>query len=193
MRTNSGCYISYFYIKPQLSIRFRLLMLVATFLISTSNRNLSIRASVSCPCCYISYFYIKPQLSPYTYAACRRCYISYFYIKPQRLSILDSLRSGCYISYFYIKPQLVKSDGLHLCVATFLISTSNRNSSRVMDCTFALLHFLFLHQTATKLYMFCFPLLLLHFLFLHQTATVHTPAPLNVALLHFLFLHQTAT
>ena len=56
-------------------------------------------------------------------------------------------------------------------VATFLVSTSNRNWGIADDTRELLLHFLFLHQTATRTSCRKFIHRLLHFLFLHQTAT----------------------
>ena len=79
--------------------------------------------------------------------------------------------SCCYISCFYIKPQLFTAESGLQCVATFLVSTSNRNPPTISVDTKALLHFLFLHQTATKVMSNFNHVRLLHFLFLHQTAT----------------------
>ena len=101
--------------------------------------------------------------------------------------------SGCYISCFYIKPQRSTLPHLLMLVATFLVSTSNRNITVAFLILSLLLHFLFLHQTATVLRGISCPVSLLHFLFLHQTATTNAYKLINGMLLHFLFLHQTAT
>ena len=60
------CLISLFYIKPQLLLLYRLLLL----------------------CCLISLFYIKPQPNQWCFVADRRCLISLFYIKPQQILIV---------------------------------------------------------------------------------------------------------
>ena len=78
-------------------------------------------------------------------------------------------------------------------VATFFVSTSNRNVLRRHHFSSSLLHFLFLHQTATSDSISVNGAKLLHFLFLHQTATGFVFPRRPHKLLHFLFLHQTAT
>ena len=61
IRERGGCYISSFYIKPQLWKG----------------------AYADMPRCYISSFYIKPQRQKTLHADKPCCYISSFYIKPQ--------------------------------------------------------------------------------------------------------------
>ena len=123
----NSCYISCFYIKPQLPMMSKLKYKVATFLVSTSNRNPLHGVERRFVGCYISCFYIKPQL--------RFCD--------------DCIFKRCYISCFYIKPQLCLFLTFTYNVATFLVSTSNRNIAVAFLVTVPLLHFLFLHQTAT--------------------------------------------
>ena len=80
-----SCFISWFYIKPQLSTPY-------------FNRQSS---------CFISWFYIKPQQAERELRNIASCFISWFYIKPQPLMRQACIRISCFISWFYIKPQLV--------------------------------------------------------------------------------------
>ena len=81
----SSCFISWFYIKPQLrTVHFWAVQ-----------------------CCFISWFYIKPQHSTCCCAKKICCFISWFYIKPQPMRHLIEKLASCFISLFYIKPQLV--------------------------------------------------------------------------------------
>ena len=167
-------------------------MRVATFLVSTSNRNLLVDISMIVT---VATFLVSTSNRNYALSKPMAVMLLHFLFLHQtatqksELSFVDS----CYISCFYIKPQPNNSTPRDAFVATFLVSTSNRNKSSSKSSSKKLLHFLFLHQTATdyfNIYMLC---RLLHFLFLHQTATV-LPFLLGTgSLLHFLFLHQTAT
>ena len=80
-----------------------------------------------CPCCYISCFYIKPQR---TYVANNANKVATFLVSTSNRNFDAELFSNC-------------------SVATFLVSTSNRNYKIVQASKLLLLHFLFLHQTAT--------------------------------------------
>ena len=105
LKSDRGCQISLFYIKPQPS------------------------SPVSTPAagCQISLFYIKPQHTPYVARFIERCQISLFYIKPQHRRHSPSSRIGCQISLFYIKPQLVWEGNAIQGVVKYLFSTSNHN------------------------------------------------------------------
>ena len=108
----SSCYISCFYIKPQQQCRRVRYRCVATFLVSTSNRNIEVGAQAGA------------DVATFLVSTSNRNYL-------------------CIV----IKKVLV---------ATFLVSTSNRNHFATMERLWLLLHFLFLHQTATV-----FPFLML--------------------------------
>ena len=121
------------------------------------------------------------------------CYISCFYIKPQLHNSFESASICCYISCFYIKPQQTLKNSVRASVATFLVSTSNRNGiTRRRDGRYVAT---FLVSTSNRnIYLMVVYLMqLLHFLFLHQTATDKKDIRSIIQLLHFLFLHQTAT
>ena len=105
-----------------------------------------------------------------------RCYISSFYIKPQPRQLLSFQRPSCYISSFYIKPQRYRSSCAPLAVATYLLSTSNRNFPKLLKSIRMLLYIFFLHQTATLRDNLCCCLPLLYIFFLHQTATLVSAA-----------------
>ena len=124
-------------------------MSVATFLLSTSNRNLCNEIIGNNK---LLHFFFLHQTA--TEEECtdggRSCYISSFYIKPQPTHAVEYIVTRCYISSFYIKPQLLGLQPVRPCVATFLLSTSNRNLFQVDSLTYLLLHFFFLHQTATR-------------------------------------------
>ena len=169
-RERNSCYISCFYIKPQPILVEFIGIIVATFLVSTSNRNLLV------------FPFQLLQLLHFL-----------FLHQTATESMLFLNMAGCYISCFYIKPQRNVYYSPEFSVATFLVSTSNRNCIFPVRIIFSLLHFLFLHQTATRALCFFSAVQLLHFLFLHQTATQSILILHYIRLLHFLFLHQTAT
>ena len=144
--------------------------LVATFLVSTSNRNLKIVLFIFHALLHFLFLHQTATRSMLSFRIIR-CYISCFYIKPQ-------LKSGKLL-YDRVATFLVSTSnrnwpfavGFWSCVATFLVSTSNRNPLGKYAPDGVLLHFLFLHQTATWFSTSWRLFWLLHFLFLHQTAT----------------------
>ena len=99
---------------------------VATYLLSTSNRNLrSFLVSLSS---LLHIFFLHQTATVYIINTLQRCcYISSFYIKPQLVGTQAEQKKCCYISSFYIKPQLSKVRHPLRLVATYLLSTSNRN------------------------------------------------------------------
>ena len=122
-----SCFISWFYIKPQLELK------------SDWNDN----------SCFISWFYIKPQPSWSTTMTCDGCFISWFYIKPQHTTpsiflpsvalYLDSTSNhNYYVRKFYNDT-----------VALYLDSTSNHNRHNAPYILARLLYILILHQTTT--------------------------------------------
>ena len=209
-----NCFISLFYIKPQLA----------------GNVFSSIQD------CFISLFYIKPQLSRPVADSLIYCFISLFYIKPQQPVLLYELGDDCFISLFYIKPQRCAPLGIPSGIALYLFSTSNHNSYSILLPSTRLLYISFLHQTTTinlifYVNIYCFISLfyikpqlvlrierlgeialylfstsnhnlmrvlswsseLLYISFLHQTTTVQTATVHDGALLYISFLHQTTT
>ena len=123
----SNCFLSHFYIKPQLEPR----------------------GTEPHADCFLSHFYIKPQPGTATTWCCSHCFLSHFYIKPQQSGVNWLKRLYCFLSHFYIKPQLAKEKfgvGIHCflshfyikpqqrlpsiitwSIASYLISTSNHN------------------------------------------------------------------
>ena len=122
------CYISCFYIKPQPFTEEDKVALVATFLVSTSNRN---RLKLPMAAKRVATFLVSTSnrnaqarllneqavatflvsTSNRNHLRCYRrclsgCYISCFYIKPQLKQMITEIAERCYISCFYIKPQL---------------------------------------------------------------------------------------
>ena len=143
------CFISWFYIKPQLhtiNCSSELCCFISWFYIKPQLWHTSIHILESC---FISWFYIKPQLNSVDWKRRTSCFISWFYIKPQHGTFVTSSWSGCFISWFYIKPQQAcRVRQLHQ-VASYLDSTSNHNCSRSTIKHEGLLHILILHQTTT--------------------------------------------
>ena len=80
--------------------------------------------------------------------------------------------SSCYISCFYIKPQQQCRRVRYRCVATFLVSTSNRNIEVGAQAGADVATFLVSTSNRNCLTFLNYTAKLLHFLFLHQTATV---------------------
>ena len=99
------------------------------------------------------------------------CYISCFYIKPQPTYNQYGTQVSCYISCFYIKPQPKLEKPVYNPVATFLVSTSNRNGTAYAIPDFKVATFLVSTSNRNWRNARPFSVQLLHFLFLHQTAT----------------------
>ena len=79
---------------------------------------------------------------------------------------------SCISFYSYIKPQLQPTNTIHRCVVYRSIPTSNRNSLLFSRLAVLLYIVLFLHQTATNIFIIVFVCVLYIVLFLHQTATL---------------------
>ena len=98
------CFLSHFYIKPQPERRFPLLSAIASYLISTSNHNLPKRYHRCSGLLLISFLHQTTT----------RCWCS-------------SARPYCFLSHFYIKPQPTRYIPVIEHIASYLISTSNHN------------------------------------------------------------------
>ncbi len=123
------CVISFFYIKPQLTVLVLVRLNVVLYPSSTSNHNSCPVETFEVALCYILLLHQTTTLVGEVNKP-RRCVISFFYIKPQLHNRLEFLVFGCVISFFYIKPQ-----PRLLClrvkyVVLYPSSTSNHNSRR---------------------------------------------------------------
>ena len=188
-----GCFISWFYIKPQ----------------HVWNNYLE-----NCRC-FISWFYIKPQPNcittltkdkllyililhqtttrPNWWWQAQGCFISWFYIKPQLSALTNAQQMCCFISWFYIKPQLIRLINQTVKVALYLDSTSNHNNS-VFNVPYASVA-LYLDSTSNHndLPTAEAQKTLLYILILHQTTTAYGILSKANLLLYILILHQTTT
>ena len=122
-----SCYISCFYIKPQRRNFSLKCVSVATFLVSTSNRNQD-----PVWCC--------PQL------------VATFLVSTSNRNVKTMRENSLIVATFLVSTSNRNLSARYLpcqAVATFLVSTSNRNQRLLFQVWPTLLHFLFLHQTAT--------------------------------------------
>ena len=143
-----NCFLSHFYIKPQPSRRTPRRTAIASYLISTSNHNLSWRVIATAKLLLISF------LHQTTTSGCRsrhpeNCFLSHFYIKPQHIcTIYICTRIASYListsnhNGYTDRPP-------HMMIASYLISTSNHNNQRERLALQWLLLISFLHQTTT--------------------------------------------
>ena len=122
------CFLSHFYIKPQLSLVRQPLQRIASYLISTSNHNkgyitvclaaiASYLISTSnhnwCIGCssrsgllLISFLHQTTTPAMFTFSS-SDCFLSHFYIKPQPYTHRACGPPDCFLSHFYIKPQRI--------------------------------------------------------------------------------------
>ena len=120
------CFISWFYIKPQLIRCLYITQRVVSYLDSTSNHN-------CCNLCFngIRLFHIlilHQTTTRWARSWCHhRCFISWFYIKPQPRNSSLPIWISCFISWFYIKPQRTEVSRKKNEVVSYLDSTSNHN------------------------------------------------------------------
>ena len=127
------------------------ILLVALYLDSTSNHNMSANVNQSTPLLYILILHQTTTKSFVTFSFLR-CFISWFYIKPQLIVILLTKLLSCFISWFYIKPQPY-GGGRREDTCCF-ISWFYIKPQRYGACGFLplwLLYILILHQTTTPL------------------------------------------
>ncbi len=143
--------------------------------------------------CYIFCFYIKPQLPVLLYSQRLRCYIFCFYIKPQRFNRNHVRVFRCYIFCFYIKPQLRRSRGFFCCVATFFVSTSNRNVVQLKDDSRQVATFFVSTSNRNAILIPTFTAWVATFFVSTSNRNLGIVSVIRPVLLHFLFLHQTAT
>ena len=123
------CFISLFYIKPQL---------VGLLLPLLQD-------------CFISLFYIKPQQVILDDSAGFNCFISLFYIKPQpEIPWWSNFVIALYL-FSTSNHNLLPTGSSGLAIALYLFSTSNHNLFSVCAEPCRLLYISFLHQTTTAL------------------------------------------
>ena len=105
-RINIHCFLSHFYIKPQLEKCFRGASYIASYLISTSNHNYQRCFSIRYTLLLISFLHQTT-----TWLVCHLiisdCFLSHFYIKPQLTTFAFIMPTDCFLSHFYIKPQRI--------------------------------------------------------------------------------------
>ena len=121
------CFLSHFYIKPQLVTLMHKITLIASYLISTSNHNYHLDVHSSTRLLLISFLHqtttvggwkdgrVVLLLISFLHQTTTRwrlelsahdCFLSHFYIKPQLRWLYVHGASYCFLSHFYIKPQL---------------------------------------------------------------------------------------
>ena len=122
----NSCFLSLFYIKPQLFFRRNIISIVVSYLYSTSNHNAQISGdarvyvvsylySTSNHNCFrlfplryeLFLIFILHQTTtpPLVFQILLSCFLSLFYIKPQLDLLYCQIRHCCFLSLFYIKPQ----------------------------------------------------------------------------------------
>ncbi len=168
--SHSGCFISRFYIKPQLQELSSCRRIVVLYLVSTSNHNLLRPWHIVRMLFYISFLHQTTTGWRASRGAQRLFYISFLHQTTTMLRRLPKL-SSCFISRFYIKPQqavdnmksnevvlyLVSTSnhnfnvtqGIRRIVVLYLVSTSNHNTHHYDAKVPGLFYISFLHQTTT--------------------------------------------
>ena len=192
-RSLSRCCISFdSYIKPQLCCRYIIKVLVVYLLIPTSNHNRGIKPLVLHSVVYLliptsnhnygwnrswnQQLYIFWFLHQTTTCWLRQPYLLELYIfwfLHQTTTFSPVIRGyNCCISFdSYIKPQLSYAFCKFQYVVYLLIPTSNHNCGYVVNYTYTLYIFWFLHQTTTLHLVRHLRIVLYIFWFLHQTTT----------------------
>ena len=188
-----GCFISWFYIKPQLKNLNWLPWCVVSYLDSTSNHNsdavellfdelfhiliLHQTTTTSCATFFSSSLFhiliLHQTTTPEEYKRLyKSCFISWFYIKPQhnQLETINSL--SCFISWFYIKPQLLankRGKGTRCFISWFYIKPQLQPPWRWQTYVVS-----YLDSTSNHNFMTTSPRTwrLFHILILHQTTTL---------------------
>ena len=124
----AGCFIFWFYIKPQPLPACAVLPFVASYFDSTSNHNNNVLHRYGREGCFIFWFYIKPQHSISFGKKSPSCFIFWFYIKPQLN--LHIVQHGFVASYFDSTSNHNGKSFLSQClsVASYFDSTSNHNT-----------------------------------------------------------------
>ena len=211
---NGGCFISWFYIKPQQTN-------------DTCSNGI---------CCFISWFYIKPQ--PASVVGENGGVVSYLdstsnhndkllevtqralfhiLILHQTTTVYSSRKSCpllfhililhqttttqpitlrpmcCFISWFYIKPQHITHRTFRALVVSYLDSTSNHNLFPVNPVTGNVVSYLDSTSNHNNTAYYVASYVLFHILILHQTTTWFAWNPFEGLLFHILILHQTTT
>ena len=126
LQTKDGCFIFWFYIKPQLNLGNLVNCEVASYFDSTSNHNVWRISVVYLQLLHILILHqtttqcggsrhartlLHILILHQTTTALQmvneqlRCFIFWFYIKPQQNRTLDRTQQSCFIFWFYIKPQ----------------------------------------------------------------------------------------
>ena len=123
------CFLSRIYIKPQPWV-----------LLEQSKKR-----------CFLSRIYIKPQQRRDDQGRGLGCFLSRIYIKPQLLQLLSACALCCFLSRIYIKPQHLSSTCRPFYVVSYLVSTSNHNSSPINHDVNELFLISYLHQTTTSI------------------------------------------
>ena len=187
------CFISWFYIKPQLKNLNWLPWCVVSYLDSTSNHNsdavellfdelfhiliLHQTTTTSCATFFSSSLFhiliLHQTTTPEEYKRLyKSCFISWFYIKPQhnQLETINSL--SCFISWFYIKPQLLankRGKGTRCFISWFYIKPQPEMPNIALDFVVSYLDSTSNHnynlRDGDKRTLF-------HILILHQTTTL---------------------
>ena len=120
------CFLSHFYIKPQLSAVPAADDSIASYLISTSNHNHPVLRHATAALLLISFLHQTTTFYLYiiifnllllisflhqtttkfvAWTSPFNCFLSHFYIKPQPFLFVRFVVLDCFLSHFYIKPQ----------------------------------------------------------------------------------------
>ena len=145
----SNCFLSHFYIKPQLAGMTESQKVIASYLISTSNHNPATQSDRPQRLLLISFLHQTTTMLRRTLITVD-CFLSHFYIKPQPLVVADTLEPIASYLISTSNHNQVCFPSAMVAIASYLISTSNHNLWCPFRIAFALLLISFLHQTTTR-------------------------------------------